>query len=88
VVRGTVSIALEDYHKLIDSEKSFQNQKGLLLRTTREMEVLLSFLASRSDIDKHVQEFNNQSKTSEITFEGNRAKIQFKHEEKDNDKDQ
>ena len=52
------------------------------------MEVLLSFLASRSDIDKHVQEFNSQSKTSEITFEGNRAKIQFKHEEKDNDKDQ
>lgn len=52
------------------------------------MEVFLSFLASRSDIDTYVKEFNSQSKTSEITFEGQRAKIQFKNEEKDNNKDQ
>ena len=87
MVRGTVSIALEDYHLLIDSSNDFKNKKGLLLRTTREMEVFLSFLTSRMDIEKYVQEFNSQSKTSEISFENNRAKIKFKYEEKDNNKD-
>ena len=47
---------------------------------SKEMQVFLSFLSTRADIEKYVEEFNKQSKTSRIVFEGTHAKIEFKDE--------
>jgi hypothetical protein len=50
------------------------------LVASKELQVFLSFLSSRADIEKHVEEFNRQSKTSKITFEGTSAKIELKND--------
>lgn len=50
------------------------------LIAAKELQVFLSFIATRTDIEKYVEEFNRQSKTSEIIFEGNLAKIELKND--------
>lgn len=80
MVSGTVTIALKDYHQLIESAEDFKTKKGNLLMSARELEVFLSFISSRVSIDKHIEEFNSQSQTSIISVRDGRAKIQFKNE--------
>ena len=41
------------------------------------MAVFLSFICTRQDISKHIEEFNKQSKTAKIVVEDNRATINF-----------
>lgn len=78
MVKGSVSISIEDYHSFLDAalvSKEMQNKFNI---ASKELQVFLSFLASRTDIEKYVDEFNKQSKTSRILFEGTSAKIQMK----------
>lgn len=44
----------------------------------KELQVFLSFLCTRENIEKHVEEFNRQSKTSVININGGIAKIELK----------
>jgi|TARA_R100000084_G_scaffold107925_2_gene69248 hypothetical protein len=76
-VPGTVSITLEDYHALIDSAVKINESKEKLQRSAKELAVFLSFICTRQDISKHVQEFNKQSRTAKIVVEDNRATINF-----------
>ena len=84
MVKGTVTISLESYHKLIEESKRFDAKKGNLLRSAKELGVFLAFLASRSNIEQYVEEFNRQSETASIVFEGSIAKIKFKEDEEKN----
>jgi len=78
VVKGSVSISLEDYHALIDaSSKSLELKENLQL-AMKELQVFLSFLCTREDIEKYVEEFNRQSKTTKININGGIAKIETK----------
>ena len=45
------------------------------------MSVFLSFLCTREDISKYIDEFNRQSKTATIVIENDRATIQFKDDQ-------
>tara|TARA_R100000234_G_C4849382_1_gene114484 strand:+ start:267 stop:512 length:246 start_codon:yes stop_codon:yes gene_type:complete len=78
-MKGTVTISLEDYNKLIDKGKTVADKEEVVLRTAKELSVFLSFLASREDLEKYVTQFNLQSKTSKITFQGTRAMIEFRN---------
>ena len=69
---------LEDYHKLIDSTQDSLKLKGNLEMAIKELQVFLSFLCTRENIEKHVEEFNRQSKTSVININGGIAKIELK----------
>ena len=81
MVKGSVTISIEDFQSLLvtsDKAKEFRDKSIL---ASKELQVFLSFLSTRADIDKYIEEFNRQSQTSKIVFEGTQAKIEFKDEE-------
>ena len=78
MVKGTVSINLEDFQALMDSAQESLATKEKYITASKELTVFLSFLATRADLEKYIDEFNRQSKTSKITFEGTKAKIELK----------
>jgi chitinase len=79
MVKGTVSITLEDFQALMESAERAQITKNSFNLAKKELQVFLSFLATRADLEKYIDEFNRQSKTSNIIFEGTSAKIELKN---------
>jgi hypothetical protein len=77
-MKGTVTISIDDYNKLIDKGKDLKDKEETVLKTAKELSVFLSFLASRENLEKYVEQFNIQSKTSKISFQGTRALIEFR----------
>jgi hypothetical protein len=75
---GTVTISLEDYHKLVESKTKFDNLKDNTAYTMKELQVFLSFVCSRKDITSHIAEFNRQSKKSKIVITDGKAIIHKK----------
>lgn len=86
MVKGSVSISLEDYHTFIDQAIHFKTKEEKLTQAAKEMQVFLSFLCTRENIEKYVDEFNKQSKTSRILIEGSYVKIELK-DDKENIKE-
>ena len=77
MVKGSVTISINDYHALIDaSTKSIELKESAAL-AVKELQVFLSFLCTRENIEKYVEEFNRQSKTSKIIIDGGIAKIKL-----------
>ena len=78
MVKGTVSISLEDYHELIEASTRSIELKDNLQLAVKELQVFLSYLCTREDIEGYVKEFNRQSKTTKININGGIAKIETK----------
>ena len=78
MVKGTVTITLDDYHDLIEASTKSLELKDNLQLAMKELQVFLSYLCTREDIEKYVKEFNRQSKTSKININGGIAKIETK----------
>ena len=78
MVKGSVTISLDDYHALTDSNTKSLELKDKLSLAVKELQVFLSFLCTREDLEKYVEEFNRQSKTSKININGGIAKIELK----------
>lgn len=81
---GTVTITLKDFQELVDANKNAIIIQDRTKLAAKELEVFLSFLCSKGNIEKFVDEFNRQSKTSEIIITSGRAKINFKNDKKNN----
>lgn len=79
-VRGTVTISLEDYESLKVERVNAARVKEDLGRASKELQVFLSFLVHKENLDAHIVEFNKQSKTSKIVVESGRARIEFKND--------
>tara|TARA_R110002051_G_scaffold271641_1_gene332158 strand:+ start:1310 stop:1567 length:258 start_codon:yes stop_codon:yes gene_type:complete len=77
-IPGNVTISLDDYDVLRSEFKSATRMKESLKRTSKELGVFLSFICSRVEMNKVVEEFNMQSVTSKIKFEGDKAIIEFR----------
>tara|TARA_E500000318_G_scaffold99921_1_gene102249 strand:+ start:519 stop:785 length:267 start_codon:yes stop_codon:yes gene_type:complete len=77
-VPGTVTINLDDYLELVEHSQKTTQLRENTSRAAKELSVFLSFLCTREDIDRYIEEFNRQSTTSEIVVEDGRATIQFK----------
>tara|TARA_R100000781_G_scaffold75822_1_gene47102 strand:- start:789 stop:1034 length:246 start_codon:yes stop_codon:yes gene_type:complete len=77
-MKGTVTISLEDYNKLTKKNELLKNKEEYLYQTAKELSVFLSFLSGRENMDKYIEQFNLQSKTSKIKFEGSKAVIEFR----------
>ena len=75
-MNGTVTISLEDFEKLQNSSKAAKELQDKLKLASKEIEVFLSFLCTRENIQVYVDEFNSQSKTKIKLIDG-RAKIQL-----------
>ena len=74
---GTVTIPLKDFDELRNSTKESQELKQKLSRAAKEIEVFLSFLCTRENIQIYVDEFNNPSSRSTILIVDGRAKVQI-----------
>ena len=77
-MKGSVTISLSDYEKLRDAEKNAKKLESDTQRAAKELQVFLSFLCGRGSIEKYVDEFNRQSKKSEISVVDGIARIKLK----------
>ena len=78
MVKGSVTISIEDFQEFCKSAERSQEIKDNFRLAVKELQVFLSFLATRENIEKYIKEFNRQSQTSQIVFEGTQAKIEIK----------
>lgn len=74
---GTVTIPLKDFDELRNSTRESEELKQKLSRAAKEIEVFLSFLCTRENIQIYVDEFNNQSSRATIKIIDGRAKVQI-----------
>ncbi len=83
-IKGTVTVNLSDYHKLIEEQPKAEEFRKNLYEASKEIEVFLSFLVTRDDIEDYVTEYNNQAIHSTIEVVDGKAKIKFKDESTNN----
>ena len=76
MVKGSVTISIDDFQALLDAKVVANETVDNTKLAAKELQVFLSFLCTRVDLEKYVEEFNKQSKTSLIIVENGRAKIQ------------
>lgn len=74
---GTVTIPLKDFDELRNSTEETQQLRQKLSRAAKEIEVFLSFLCTRENIQVYVDEFNNQSSRATILIVDGKAKVQI-----------
>ena len=79
-IKGTVTISLDDYDAMKSEYSDAITMEERLKRTSKELGVFLSFICSRTNMDKLVQEFILKSVTSKILFEGDKAIIEFRND--------
>lgn len=78
MVTGQVTLSLEDYHSLVDSAKKTAELRENTELLIKELQVFLSFMGSRAEIEPYIVEFNKQSRTSIIEIADGIAKIKKK----------
>jgi hypothetical protein len=76
-MNGTVTISLQDFEELKNSSSKAAELSNSLKLAAKELEVFLSYLITRENIDEHLEEFNAQSTTSKILLIDGKAKIKF-----------
>jgi len=74
---GTVTLPLKDFDELRNSSKDTQDMQKKLNRAAKEIEVFLSFLCTRENIQIYVDEFNNQSSQATIHIVDGKAKVRI-----------
>tara|TARA_R110002074_G_scaffold1263_1_gene7562 strand:+ start:1607 stop:1849 length:243 start_codon:yes stop_codon:yes gene_type:complete len=74
---GTVTLPLKDFDELRNSSKTAQDLKQKLSRAAKEIEVFLSFLCTRENIQVYVDEFNKQASGATIVLIDGKAKVQI-----------
>ena len=83
-IKGTVTLNLEDYHRLVEEQPKAEEYRKNLYEASKEIEVFLSFLVTREDIEDYVTEYNRQARHSTVEVVNGKAKIKFKDESTDN----
>ena len=78
MVKGTVSITLEDYHALIDASMNAKDIQESTKLAAKELQVFLSYICDKENMSGYIEQFNRQSKTATITIQNGRAQIKFK----------
>lgn len=76
-MNATVTLPLAEFDKLRSSNDEVQELIKSVKKAALEIEVFLSFLVTRDNIEEYVDEFNRQSTTSEIVVLNGRAKIKI-----------
>tara|TARA_R110002051_G_scaffold124754_1_gene197988 strand:+ start:412 stop:651 length:240 start_codon:yes stop_codon:yes gene_type:complete len=75
---GTVTISIADFTSLLEASKESSSAIDKTKLAAKELQVFLSFLCGKDNISVYIDEFNKQSRTSEIIINSGRAQIKFK----------
>lgn len=79
---GTVTMTIDDYELLKLNATSGKLERAGILKAAKELEVFLTFLITRENIDEHLDEFNSYSKTCKVRIIDGRAKIELLNNDK------
>jgi hypothetical protein len=74
---GTVTMTIDDYETLKLGASAVKIERQGLLKAAKELEVFLTFLITRENIEEHLNEFNSYSKTCKVRLIDGRAKIEL-----------
>jgi len=77
-VNGTVTISIDDFQKLLKQKEKSLKIEEKFKEIAHELEVFLSWLCTRYDVDKHVQKYNMQSTNARILIDDGKAKIEIR----------
>ena len=75
-MKGTATISIEDLDKLRSAAEEKDKIKSNTLYFMKEVQIFLSFLCTRSNLELYVEEYNKQAKSSKIKLSGGRAIIE------------
>tara|TARA_R100001082_G_scaffold73682_1_gene42400 strand:+ start:681 stop:923 length:243 start_codon:yes stop_codon:yes gene_type:complete len=75
-MKGTATISLEDLDKLRSAAEDKEKIKTNTLYFMKEIQVFLSFLCTRSNIELYIEEYNKQAKSSRIKLVNGRVTIE------------
>ena len=75
-MKGTATISLEDLDKLRSAAEEKEKIKTNTVYFMKEIQVFLSFLCTRSNIELYVEEYNKQAKSSKIKLVNGRVTIE------------
>tara|TARA_Y100000401_G_C8311051_1_gene219713 strand:+ start:622 stop:864 length:243 start_codon:yes stop_codon:yes gene_type:complete len=75
-MKGTATISIEDLDKLRSSVEEKEKIKTNTLYFMKEMQVFLSFLCTRSNIEPYIEEYNKQARSSKIKLSNGRVTIE------------
>ena len=84
-VQGTVTISLQDYTKLQEEYKKALEIERKFIEVSHELEVFLSWLCTRYEVDEHINKYNMQSTSARIIIDDGKAKIEIRNKKKDNE---
>lgn len=74
---GTVTMTIDDYELLKLNAASGKIERLGILKAAKELEVFLTFLITRENIDEHLEEFNSYSTSCKVRIVDGRAKIEL-----------
>ena len=79
---GTVTMTIDDYELLKLNATSGKIERTGILKAAKELEVFLTFLITRENIDEHLEEFNSYSTSCKVRIIDGRAKIELLNNDK------
>ena len=79
---GTVTMTIDDYELLKLNATSGKIERPGILKAAKELEVFLTFLITRENIDEHLEEFNSYSTSCKVRIIDGRAKIELLNNDK------
>lgn len=79
---GTVTMTIDDYELLKLGATSGKIERTGILKAAKELEVFLTFLITRENIDEHLEEFNSYSTSCKVRIIDGRARIELLNNDK------
>ena len=75
-MKGTATISIEDLDKLRSAAEEKDKIKSNTLYFMKEVQIFLSFLCTRSNLELYVEEYNKQARSSRIKLVGGKVTIE------------
>ena len=82
---GTVTISLEDFEELKSQKEKSLEIEMKYKEVAYELEVFLSWLCTRYQVEEHITKYNMQSTKARILINDGKAKIEIRNKNKNNE---
>lgn len=77
-INGTVTISIDDFNELIRQKEKSLEIEIKFKEVAHELEVFLSWLCTRYEVNEHIQKYNMQSTKARILINDGKAKIEIR----------
>tara|TARA_R110000823_G_scaffold203591_2_gene334646 strand:+ start:507 stop:761 length:255 start_codon:yes stop_codon:yes gene_type:complete len=84
-MNGTVTISLADFEELQSQKDKSLELEMKYKEVAHELEVFLSWLCTRYQVEEHVTKYNMQSTKARILISDGKAKIEIRNKNKGNE---